>query len=88
MKPPREHGFWVMLTLALFVGVGMAPRWQSVMCAALLGALSVGLAMWVERRAPDRQPLSQNPSPLHPGALRNMSSWCHPRLSHPRENIL
>lgn len=50
MKPPREHGFWVMLTLALFVGVCMAPSWQSVVFAALLGALSVGLAMWLGRR--------------------------------------
>src|SRR5690606_17783879 len=50
MQPPREHGFWVMLVLALAVGVGVAPGWRVVFFATCLGSLSTGLAMWIGRR--------------------------------------
>src|SRR5690606_20776642 len=50
MKPPREHGFWVMLFIALAVGVAAAPGWLALLSAACLALFSTGLAMWLGRR--------------------------------------
>jgi putative Mn2+ efflux pump MntP len=49
-KPPREHGFWVMLVLALAVGIGAVPGATTVLCAVSLGAISIGVAIGVGRR--------------------------------------
>ena len=41
--------------------------------------------MSVPRFAPVRQPKSQKPDPLQPGAFLWIGKWCHPRASQPRD---
>lgn len=50
MKTPREHGFWVMLFIALLCGVALGRSLASLTLATIVGCGTVFAAMLVGRK--------------------------------------
>lgn len=50
MKPPREHGFWVMLGVSLATGSALGRSTATVVVAIVLAAVAVAAAMVVGRK--------------------------------------
>lgn len=50
MKPPREHGFWVMLGVALTTGIALGRSVPTVVVAIALAAGAIASAMIIGRK--------------------------------------
>jgi len=47
---PREHGFWVLLGISLFVALARFPSWKGAALALALAVFTIAAAMLVGRR--------------------------------------